>query len=1375
MGYDVARLRLEVDSSGLVKGTQEMSRFEAQSTRTGAAAANATKLMRGLAAAAVAVGAGAAFGQAVQRSHDLEKALTEVSTLIEGTPAQMKALEVETIRLSKAYGGELTTNAQGFYQAISAGAVSIEEASRVVEQANKLAIGGMTDVATGVDGLTSAVNAFRESGLTAAEASDAMFVGMREGKTTIAELAGSLGRVAPIAAQVGLSFDEMIAAIAATTKGGIGTNEAVSGLKAALSNIITPSEQAKVTAKQLGIEFNVAALEAKGLAGFMGDLRDATGGNAQTMAQLFGSVEGLAVAASLAGAGFEDLTGTLDGMERKLGETDAAMSKVADSLPHRLQVAVAALKAASLDIGKSGLGLQVFVTETAAAALTAFSDTLAQFDAAGLNMSAFAETAKTKFTEIGAAFGNMVNLVRGIVQGEWYQAWTAAEGIVSASSTSIVGRMQGLANKIGASFVEAIRSVGADAEEQAEQLAMRMADGFHAGRDEYLRMMEDARVKANEFYAAIGSQAVQVGQSASEGIVEAAAEISVGFEMAKSNLVQVTDEATDTSGALDGAAASADKLASALGVAVSDARALSTYADGTNFTAPTAANGYAGTTSNWFNVGNTPSYTTFMGEQKINFDLSAIDDQVSALESLRNAASTTSRSLSDDSREIARALDDITGAIGNYSPENLKNALTAGADKPGFWDSFKSLAISSWTEVMSQSFSPGGAAMNAVSAGLAQALGDVLAVNVGRVGDALASIPETFDVKVYYGAGVDRYTFPVTEGGGIYNKFYNDAFGNLKMDELTDYGLKGVIGKNTKIREFWEITTKKVQEEINDEMEGVVEDATNALNSGDDDIWRRPTIDDMMDNGGAMLSTRNLSGAKYVSPDERDIVRRYDKQSKQLTRIVGNIAGDIRDTVRVFSDSIGGASDRINKVTLKFRGSIGTGDDAIDKAKDLLVSGIEDYSEKLAKAVLKGQSGIRMAGEKWTEALERIAKDYWGIVNTMEMLGGQTFKNNIKGANYASQLVQQFGSTEDFATAATGFFGVAYSGEEQQAQLKSYAKDIFKSLGLDPKDLPKSREAYKNLVLSLDLETKIGRERYATLVNMSGLFDQILPAFDAVGDATNEAADGSERYSKAMARVAGDLSGMVSEAGSASARFKELSKSLAGTADDLRGLGRTSEQTLEVLRTQYEATLARSMKGNADAMAALGGLSTEYAEAAKSSFSTAAEYRFFTSRLASQVDKVSDVAKDEAKMSRYEEKSLQALLDAVNNGELNNKLVTKTNEAVGGLSNKMLRSLNQIYKYETGDNLDIFEQTKEAWKKTVVEADANKRTAPEVKTATNGDDDTGNNTRDRSGDTVRSLMRKEIREIKRGNKWEKRAYKVLKNWDGDGLPAERAS
>jgi TP901 family phage tail tape measure protein len=318
-------------------------------------------------------GLGAFVGLA-SSARDFNAALAETSTLIEGTPAQLNELTEASRALVREFGGNKTQQVEAFYQAISAGAASLPDAAEIVEQANRLAIGGVTDVTTGVDILTTAVNAYGPSTLSAAEASDALFVAMRGGKTTIEELASELGGVIPLATSTGVSFDELNAATAALTTQGISTNVAITQLRGILQGVIKPSGEAVEAAKRLGIEFNVAALQSKGLRGFLEDVAEATGGNAEELSKLFGSVEALGGALALTGNGADTFAELLEDMADKAGATDEAFEKVAQNLDQRLNVATSSIAETFERLGQVALRIVVPAVEALAAVLEVVAD-----------------------------------------------------------------------------------------------------------------------------------------------------------------------------------------------------------------------------------------------------------------------------------------------------------------------------------------------------------------------------------------------------------------------------------------------------------------------------------------------------------------------------------------------------------------------------------------------------------------------------------------------------------------------------------------------------------------------------------------------------------------------------------------------------------------------------------------------------------------------------------------------------------------------------------------------------------------------------------------------------------------------------------------
>ncbi|MCW8918971.1 MAG: phage tail tape measure protein [Gammaproteobacteria bacterium] len=289
------------------------------------------KMKLELAAAGAAVyGIGRFFSSAAKESATFGAKMAEVSTLLDDTSG-VDGMKDAVRQLSLEYGGDVNANAQALYDIISAGASDSATATEQLRVANQLAMGGMTDVNIAADGLTSALNAYGAAAGGAANVSDAFFTAVKAGKTTVGELSDSIGTVAPMAKTAGVSLDELLASVAALTAGGVSTRESMTQMKAALTSIIKPSKEALDLATELGIEFNVAALQTKGWAGFLDEVKTATGGNVESMGKLFGSVEGLNAVLTLTGEGSQKFAETMEEMGKKTGATAEAVEKMMDT------------------------------------------------------------------------------------------------------------------------------------------------------------------------------------------------------------------------------------------------------------------------------------------------------------------------------------------------------------------------------------------------------------------------------------------------------------------------------------------------------------------------------------------------------------------------------------------------------------------------------------------------------------------------------------------------------------------------------------------------------------------------------------------------------------------------------------------------------------------------------------------------------------------------------------------------------------------------------------------------------------------------------------------------------------------------------------
>jgi TP901 family phage tail tape measure protein len=223
--------------------------------------------------------------------NEAEKAAAAVRTL----GVDSKALEGNLLGLSQKLGGlysqtQLLTAA---YDVASSGFANAADNTKVLEAAAKGATGGLSDINTVGNAVTSVLNAYGKSADEAASLVDGFIQTQNDGKIILNEYAGLIGRLAPTAKAAGVGINEMNAAIATITAQGVPVEATFTGLNQALVSILKPSQEAEELAKSLGIQFNEAGLRAKGFGGLLEEVKTKTGGSTTQLVKLFGSVDAL--------------------------------------------------------------------------------------------------------------------------------------------------------------------------------------------------------------------------------------------------------------------------------------------------------------------------------------------------------------------------------------------------------------------------------------------------------------------------------------------------------------------------------------------------------------------------------------------------------------------------------------------------------------------------------------------------------------------------------------------------------------------------------------------------------------------------------------------------------------------------------------------------------------------------------------------------------------------------------------------------------------------------------------------------------------------------------------------------------------------------
>ena len=273
----------------------------------------------------VVAGAGIA-ALSVKLAGDFSKSLAEVSTLMDKTSEKsIKAMSKELRLLSQTSGLALSSLSKAKYDIVSSGFSGAAQSAQVLAASSQLAVGGVTSAASAADLLTTALNAYGLGAGKVNDVSDILFTTVKLGKTTMDELAGSLGKVLPIAKSAGVSLTDIGAAMASLTAGGINTAESTTALRGAIIALTAPTDAAKKSMEKAGIE---AKRFDDGSFDLLGTIKQFEGMDPAALRKFIPDISA-SVAVSALANNVQGLSDNLTAFEGRAGASETAFNKMA--------------------------------------------------------------------------------------------------------------------------------------------------------------------------------------------------------------------------------------------------------------------------------------------------------------------------------------------------------------------------------------------------------------------------------------------------------------------------------------------------------------------------------------------------------------------------------------------------------------------------------------------------------------------------------------------------------------------------------------------------------------------------------------------------------------------------------------------------------------------------------------------------------------------------------------------------------------------------------------------------------------------------------------------------------------------------------------
>lgn len=298
-------------------------------------------------AAVVAIGVAGA-----KASMDFDKEFGKVKTIADETQVPFYKLREGVLKLSRDINIGAGDLANALYEVNSAN-IETADSLNVLSDAARLAKAGNADVTSTVSVLTGAINAYGLEVDKSRELSDKLLITQKLGNLVLNDLGDGFGRVASLAATANVPIEEVYAALASLTTGGMTTSEAITTLRSMLSAIIKPSKEVADKSKELGLNFSLAGIQSKGFAGFLEEVTKKSRGNEEVLTELFGTANAMTGALRLSGEGAELFAKALDEMNNSAGTTDESLKKIQDSTGERWSKSINEMKVSLIELGEA--------------------------------------------------------------------------------------------------------------------------------------------------------------------------------------------------------------------------------------------------------------------------------------------------------------------------------------------------------------------------------------------------------------------------------------------------------------------------------------------------------------------------------------------------------------------------------------------------------------------------------------------------------------------------------------------------------------------------------------------------------------------------------------------------------------------------------------------------------------------------------------------------------------------------------------------------------------------------------------------------------------------------------------------------------------
>ena len=263
-------------SRAIKKTTREIDAAEA-SLRGMDAAGTAYFHALEAAAAAAAASVAAVVGASVSVGMSFEKQMSAVQSISGATGQELEALREQALQLGRDTAFSATEAAEGMENLASAGFATTEIIDAMPGLLDLAAASG-EDLATSSEIAATTLRAFQMEASEAGHVADVLAENAAATNAAVYDTGEAMQYVAPVAASMGIAFEETAAAIGILSNNSIKGSQAGTTLRGALSRIAKPTSAMRDAMDALGVSFYDSEGKMKSLSEQISMLQTATAG-----------------------------------------------------------------------------------------------------------------------------------------------------------------------------------------------------------------------------------------------------------------------------------------------------------------------------------------------------------------------------------------------------------------------------------------------------------------------------------------------------------------------------------------------------------------------------------------------------------------------------------------------------------------------------------------------------------------------------------------------------------------------------------------------------------------------------------------------------------------------------------------------------------------------------------------------------------------------------------------------------------------------------------------------------------------------------------------------------------------------------------------